>query len=96
MTRLLRLVVLAGGLAVACLSGRAAQAQAVTIQPTGLMEASVSACAGGAAIGYLIVAASGAPGAGQTALLFCGLSVAATVSGTVATMAWRTVTGVLP
>lgn len=55
-------------------------------------EAAVASCAGGAAIGYLAVLATGAPAPLETAALFCGLSVAATAASTVAVGTWHVIT----
>jgi hypothetical protein len=59
---------------------------------SGFADNAVASCAGGAAIGYLIVLASGGPTPFGTAALFCGLSVAATTASTVAVWTWRTIT----
>lgn len=60
--------------------------------PAGFAEAAVASCAGGAAIGYLVVLAVGAPSPIGTAALFCGLSVAATVASAAAVWTWDTAT----
>jgi hypothetical protein len=54
-----------------------------------LVETAVGACAGGAAIGYLVVLATGVGAPLGTAGLFCGLSVAASVASTTASWGWR-------
>jgi len=59
----------------------------------GLVEAAVSSCAGGAAIGYLIVFATGVGDPWASSTLFCGLSAAASVTGGLTSWAWRSVTG---
>lgn len=82
--------VAAAVLALALAWGAPAKAQFIDRGPT-IGEAAVSACAGGAAIGFLIVWGTGTGGALPTAALFCGLSVAATVSSSVAAQAWRSV-----
>lgn len=66
--------------------------QQVMSQPAGFAETAVASCAGGAAIGYLVVVATGGMTPVGTAALFCGLSVAATAASTVAVMTWHTVT----
>ena len=66
--------------------------EVVVVQPAGFADAAVASCAGGAAIGYLIVVATGGPSPFGTAAVFCGLSVAATAASTVAVWTWRTVT----
>jgi len=53
------------------------------------VETTISACAGGAAIGAMVAYAGGAPAMAQTAGLFCGLSVVATFSAHTAVSAWR-------
>jgi hypothetical protein len=60
--------------------------------PAGFAEAAVASCAGGAAIGYLVVLAVGAPSPLGTAALFCGLSVAATVASAAAVWTWDAAT----
>ncbi len=70
--------------------------EVVVVRQGGLTEAALSACAGGAAIGFILVWASGTGAAGPTAGLFCGLSVAATVSASIASYALRTIGSVLP
>lgn len=64
----------------------------VYVEPASFAENALASCAGGAAIGYLIVVASGAPSPGATAALFCGLSVAATAASTAAVWTWETIT----
>jgi uncharacterized membrane protein YebE (DUF533 family) len=64
----------------------------VVVQPSAFADTAVASCAGGAAIGYLVVVASGGATPFATAALFCGLSVAATAASTVAVWTWRTVT----
>ena len=61
-------------------------------RPAGFAETAVASCAGGAAIGYLVVVAAGGVTPIGTAALFCGLSVAATAASTVAVMTWHTMT----
>jgi len=70
--------------------------EASAVREGGITEAAISACAGGAVIGLILVWASGTGAAGPTAGLFCGLSVAATVTASVATYTWRVVGSVLP
>ena len=64
----------------------------VVVQPPGLAQAAVESCAGGAMIGYLIVLGTGVGSALGTPALFCGLSVAASVTSTVTGWTWRTAT----
>ena len=59
----------------------------------GIVEGAVSSCAGGAAIGYLIVFATGVGDPWASSTLFCGLSAAASVTGGLTSWAWRSVTG---
>ena len=66
----------------------AAPAQAQQRAPA-MAEALIAACAGGAAIGYLIGAVSTPSASAQTALLFCGLSTAATAASSAAVAVWR-------
>jgi hypothetical protein len=66
----------------------------VVVQRPGFTETAVASCAGGAAIGYLAVIATGAGSPAATAALFCGLSVAAGAASTVAIWTWREITGV--
>jgi len=66
--------------------------QVIAGPAAGFAEATVASCAGGAAIGYLVVLAAGAPSPLGTAALFCGLSVAATVASTAAVWTWDTAT----
>lgn len=68
----------------------------IIVRQGSVAEAAVSACAGGAAIGVLIVWVSGTGAAVPTAGLFCGLSVAATVSAAAASQAWRSLGGLFP
>ena len=68
--------------------------EASAVREGGITEAAISACAGGAVIGLILASGTGA--AGPTAGLFCGLSVAATVTASVATYTWRVVGSVLP
>ena len=65
----------------------------IVVRQGGVTEAMISACAGGAAIGAVIVWGSGTGAVLPTAGLFCGLSVAATISASVATDAWRALPG---
>ena len=82
-------------LGVSLLAGGPVSAQVVVerdvivVRQCGVTEAMISACAGGAAIGAVIVWGSGTGAVLPTAGLFCGLSVAATISASVATYAWR-------
>ncbi len=71
----------------------AAQERPAMAQPITLAEATVSACASGAVIGVLLVAATGVGSASGTATLFCGLSAAATVTGAAVSIGWRALTG---
>ena len=64
----------------------------VVSRSSSFAETAVASCAGGAAIGYLAVLATGAPAPLNTAALFCGLSVAATTASTVAIWTWHTIT----
>jgi hypothetical protein len=64
----------------------------VVVQPASFADTAVASCAGGAAIGYLVVIASGGLTPIGTAAMFCGLSVAATAASTVALWTWHTVT----
>jgi hypothetical protein len=64
----------------------------VVVQPASFADTAVASCAGGAAIGYLVVIATGGVTPFGTAAMFCGLSVAATAASTVAVWTWRTVT----
>jgi hypothetical protein len=66
--------------------------EVVVMQPSGFADTAVASCAGGAAIGYLAVVATGGVTPLGTAAMFCGLSVAATAASTVAVWTWRTVT----
>jgi hypothetical protein len=75
---------------------QAVEREVVVVRQGGLTEAAISACAGGAAIGVILVLASGTGAMGPTAGLFCGLSVAATVTASVAGYAWRVVGSTLP
>lgn len=77
-------------------SAQIADREIIVVRSASVTEAAVSACAGGAAIGVLLVWASGAGSAAPTAGLFCGLSVAATVAASTASYAWRSVGGLLP
>ena len=54
-----------------------------------LAESAIASCAGGAAIGYLVVLGTGVGAPVETSALFCGLSVAASVASSVAVEAWR-------
>ncbi len=66
--------------------------QQVVIMPSpSFSEAAVASCAGGAMIGYLLVAASGAGTPVATSALFCGLSVAASATGSVTAWLWHRV-----
>lgn len=65
----------------------------LTPRPPGLVETAIASCAGGAAIGAVVVYASGIGQAGPTAALFCGLSVAASLASTAAIWTWRAATG---
>jgi hypothetical protein len=71
-------------------SGPSSGQQVVIINGPSFAETALSACAGGAAIGYLAVLATGAPTPASTAALFCGLSVAATAASTIAVVTWNT------
>jgi hypothetical protein len=75
--------VLGGGVASPVQIDRDAPRTIVVVQP-GLAETAVASCAGGAAIGYLLVLASGVGSALGTPALFCGLSIAASVASTAA------------
>lgn len=66
--------------------------EVVVVQQSGFAETAVASCAGGAAIGYLVVLATGGVTPVGTAALFCGLSVAATAASTVAVWTWHTAT----
>jgi hypothetical protein len=66
--------------------------EVVVMQPSGFADTAVASCAGGAAIGYLAVVATGGVTPLGTAAMFCGLSVAATAASTVAVWTWRTMT----
>ena len=66
--------------------------QVVIARPASFAETAVASCAGGAAIGALVVFATGGMSPVGTAALFCGLSVAATTASTVALWTWHTVT----
>jgi hypothetical protein len=68
-------------------------ASVIAARSSGIVETAVASCAGGAAIGYLVAAGSGAGGA--TVATFCGLSVAASVAGAASLWAWRGATGYL-
>lgn len=70
--------------------------QVVVVRPVSVTEAALSSCAGGAVIGYLLVFASGVGSANGTALLFCGLSAAATVTSAATSAIWRGTTSWLP
>jgi len=59
-----------------------------------LTEAALASCAGGATIGALVVLASGVGSPSGTAVLFCGLSAAATVTSALTSATWRAMTGV--
>ena len=67
--------------------------QVIVVPEPNFTEAAVASCAGGAMIGYLIVAASGAGAPLATSALFCGLSAAASATGGLTAWAWRHVTG---
>ena len=69
------------------------RAVVVTSQTPGMVETAIASCAGGAAIGALIVYASGFGSIVPTAGLFCGLSVAASVASTAAIWTWRIANG---
>ncbi len=73
------------------IGGVVSSPQAVVVSAPGLMETAAASCAGGAAIGYLVVLAAGAPSPGATAALFCGLSVAATTASAVTAWTWHRV-----
>ena len=77
-------------------SARAAVSDApqpvIIVQPVGLTEVVVSSCAGGAVIGYLLVTVSGGGSPSGTALLFCGISAAATMTSAVVGSMWRGLT----
>jgi hypothetical protein len=76
-------------------SGPPQREETVVVQSPGLAETAVASCAGGAAIGYLVVVATGFGSAIGTPALYCGLSVAASVASTVATWTWRSSTAQL-
>jgi len=63
-----------------------------TPDPSSFAESAIASCAGGAAIGYLAVLATGAPNPVGTAALFCGLSVAATTASVLAVGTWHLIT----
>ena len=65
----------------------------VSPAPPGLVEAAIASCAGGAAIGVVVVYTTGIGSMGSTAGLFCGLSVAASLASTAAIWTWRIATG---
>lgn len=97
--RIILALLLALGVLVSPLGGRAALAQTdqvVVVRPVSLTEAALSSCAGGAVIGYLLVFASGVGSANGTAALFCGLSAAATVASAATSAVWRGATSWLP
>ncbi len=64
----------------------------VVVRPASFAETAVASCAGGAAIGALVVFATGGMTPVGTAALFCGLSVAATTASTAAVWTWHTLT----
>jgi hypothetical protein len=66
--------------------------QVVVARPASFAETAVASCAGGAAIGALVVFATGGMTPVGTAALFCGLSVAATTASGVAVWTWHTIT----
>jgi hypothetical protein len=70
-------------------SGATQRGEPVVVQSPGLAETAVASCAGGAAIGYLVVVATGFGSAIGTPALYCSLSVAASVASTVASWTWR-------
>ncbi len=74
---------------VACSPAGAVEPARVAPSSMGFTEAVVASCAGGAAIGYLVATASGGVSAAGTAATFCGLSVAASLAGTVAVRTLR-------
>ena len=89
-------LLLAGGPAFAqgaapVIGGVVSSPQVVVANPPSLAENALASCAGGAAIGYLVVLAAGAPTPGATAALFCGLSVAATTASTITAWTWHMV-----
>jgi hypothetical protein len=72
------------------------QREILVLRAPSVTESAVSACAGGAAIGALIAWGTGIGAVGPSAGLFCGLSVAASLSASVASYTWRTITSFLP
>ncbi|MGE0225529.1 MAG: hypothetical protein AB7F35_23990 [Acetobacteraceae bacterium] len=91
----LALALLAAGLAPRVARADVVRQETVIVMPpVGVGEAALASCAGGAAIGFLLVVASGVGSPAGTAALFCGLSAAATVTSSVTFWTWRTVTGV--
>ena len=72
-----------------------AQERTVVVVPQtpGLVETAIASCAGGAAIGALVVYSTGMGAIGPTAGLFCGLSVAASLASTAAIWTWRIAAG---
>jgi hypothetical protein len=73
------------------IGGVVSSPQVIVVNQPGLVETAAASCAGGAAIGYLMVLAVGAPAPGTTAALFCGLSVAATTASAVTAWTWHKV-----
>jgi hypothetical protein len=66
--------------------------QVVIVPSPSFTESAVASCAGGAMIGYLLVAASGAGAPVATSALFCGMSVAASATGSITAWLWHRVT----
>ena len=69
-----------------------ARAQPATQWTPGVVEAAISACAGGAAVGAIVALGGGATPPVPTAVLFCGLSVSATLAANLAAYSWRATT----
>lgn len=72
-----------------------ARAQDTVPWNPGLMEAAVSSCAGGAAVGAIVALGGGMTPPVPTAVLFCGLSVSATLAANLAARTWRATTSLL-
>ena len=78
-------------LLLAALAGPARAQDTVPWKP-GLMDVAIPSCAGGAAVGAIIALGSGVTPAVPTAVLFCGLSVSASLAANLAARTWRATT----